>query len=581
MGLFVPVAPAAAVALHLSTDCRVMASELTPNVSLREAAFLQPPNLATFILGQVVVAARHRRISFYKILAIAWPARKEECSSRCRFHWCTSEWHGGMEKLSDPKQLVIHLCNQPTEESWYEFKVNKFDPVDVGEYVSAIANSAMLAEQRYGYMIFGVEDTTHDIVGTSVRLKSAKFGGELFSNYLNRLLYPNIYVEFCSCLIQEKHVEIILIEPTYHCPVKFKNVAYIRNVSSKTRLDNQQEKERRLWLMTNRHKFEDGIAIPNQSSYEIWKNFHCRDLAKMMFDVELADQVILEKFISTGLIVDNLQGGYDVTNLFALAAAKDLSKFNSVSGKAPRVIVYKGENRETAIKDQDGKYGYALAFVKLLDFVMAELEGPEYFEHGVRKKAYRHPSIAIREFLANALVHQDLVATGYGPRVEIFSNKLRITNPGTPLIEPIRFVDAPARSRNVKLAKLMRDCKLCEERGSGVGRALRAIEANSQSAPLFETIEDSTVITLYANNNFRDMSANDRTRACFQHAQLMYQMHAMPITNQSLRKRLGLTDNQSAHASHVINDTIAGGWIKPLYADQAKKNAKYVPFYVE
>ena len=72
-----------------------MASELTPNVSLREAAFLQPPNLATFILGQVMVAARHRRISFYKILAIAWPARKEERSSRCRFRWCTSEWHGG------------------------------------------------------------------------------------------------------------------------------------------------------------------------------------------------------------------------------------------------------------------------------------------------------------------------------------------------------------------------------------------------------------------------------------------------------------------------------------------------------
>ena len=75
-----------------------MASELTPNVSLREAAFLQPPNLATFILGQVMVAARHRRISFYKILAIAWPARKEERSSRCRFRWCTSEWHGGPEK---------------------------------------------------------------------------------------------------------------------------------------------------------------------------------------------------------------------------------------------------------------------------------------------------------------------------------------------------------------------------------------------------------------------------------------------------------------------------------------------------
>ncbi len=98
-----------------------MASELTPNVSLREAAFLQPPNLATFILGQVVVAARHRRISFYKILAIAWPARKEECSSRCRFHWCTSEWHGGYKdwlrkRVDEQKDITIRkLCAELNE----------------------------------------------------------------------------------------------------------------------------------------------------------------------------------------------------------------------------------------------------------------------------------------------------------------------------------------------------------------------------------------------------------------------------------------------------------------------------------
>ena len=92
-----------------------MASELTPNVSLREAAFLQPPNLATFILGQVMVAARHRRISFYKILAIAWPARKEERSSRCRFRWCTSEWHGGKKAIDDSSGEAFSIFAATTQ----------------------------------------------------------------------------------------------------------------------------------------------------------------------------------------------------------------------------------------------------------------------------------------------------------------------------------------------------------------------------------------------------------------------------------------------------------------------------------
>jgi len=67
-----------------------------------------------------------------------------------------------------------------------------------------------------------------------------------------------------------------------------------------------------------------------------------------------------------------------------------------------------------------------------------------------------YPEIAVRELVANALIHQDFSITGAGPMVEVFGDRVEITNPGEPLIDTLRFIDEPPRSRNEMLASLMR-----------------------------------------------------------------------------------------------------------------------------
>jgi predicted HTH transcriptional regulator len=483
-----------------------------------------------------------------------------------------------MQEPVDSEQLVKSLIERESEEDWFEFKENLSDPNKIGQYISSLANSAILANEKVAYLIFGVCDETKEIVGTSTRLKTQKKGGELLANYLSRSLTPRIDFNFSGCEIAGKRVEILSIDPAYTRPVKFLNVAYVRVESAKRRLDDCQEKERALWIATSRFSFEDSIAISNLSSQRIFELFDCRGLARLLGSNEASDGEIFRGFLQRELIIDNLQGGFDCTNLFALVAAKDLSSFPLIAEKAPRVIVYKGTNKKEADQDITGKLGYAVTFKKLLNFIMNSLRDGEVVEHGVRKKNYRHPEIAVREFLANSLIHQDLVTSGFQPRIEIFEDKVKITNPGAPLVATDQFICAPARSRNVKLAKLMRECGLCEERGSGVETAVRAIEKSSQGSPLFEDFGDATVVTLYNKANFTSLSVDDRVRACYQHAQIAY-LDDKAITNSSLRIRLGLNKNQSASATGVINETIKRGLIRAVDPDQGNKNSRYVPYY--
>ena len=78
--------------------------------------------------------------------------------------------------------------------------------------------------------------------------------------------------------------------------------------------------------------------------------------------------------------------------------------------------------------------------------------------------------------MANALIHQDFSLTGTGPTVEIFADRIEVTNPGTPLIDTLRFIDEPPQSRNETLAATMRRLNICEERGSGIDKVISQVE---------------------------------------------------------------------------------------------------------
>ncbi len=162
--------------------------------------------------------------------------------------------------------------------------------------------------------------------------------------------------------------------------------------------------------------------------------------------------------------------------------------------------------------------------------------------------------------------------------VELFSNRVEITNPGEPVVPVERFIDG-YQSRNERLADLMRRMGICEEKSSGIDRVVHAVESCQLPAPDFRAGHRRTVVTIFGPRPFREMGRDDRIRACYQHCALRWVMSER-MTNRSLRERFRLQEGKAAVVSQVIAATIGAGLIKPDKGTAGSRRfARYVPFW--
>jgi predicted HTH transcriptional regulator len=230
------------------------------------------------------------------------------------------------------------------------------------------------------------------------------------------------------------------------------------------------------------------------------------------------------------------------------------------------------------VREQTGTKGYAIGFDGAVQYIHDQLPQNEQIQQALRHEVRMYPEIAIRELVANAMIHQDFNVSGAGAMVEIFTDRMEITNPGVPLIDTLRFIDEPPRSRNEALAGMMRRMGMCEERGSGIDKVINAVELVGLPAPDFRVAGDSTVAVLLGPRSFAEMDRDDRVRACYQHACLWY-VSGKAMTNATLRRRLGIKESNYPLASRIIRDAVEAGLIKAYGDGGSKKSASYVPFW--
>ena len=157
-----------------------------------------------------------------------------------------------------------------------------------------------------------------------------------------------------------------------------------------------------------------------------------------------------------GIIQKQDNGMFAITNMGAILLAKKIADFPKISRKSIRVVQYEDNRRLTMLKEEIFVSGYVVAFEAILKYIEALIPTQERITDALREKIVAYPLLAIREAVANALIHQDFSITGAGPVIEIFENRIEITNPGTPLVDIKRIIDNPPKSRNEKLAALMR-----------------------------------------------------------------------------------------------------------------------------
>lgn len=477
--------------------------------------------------------------------------------------------------VKNPKTLIDNLTSLPSETEWFEFKQNQDGEESVGKYVSALSNSTILAERQRAYLVFGIEDETHKIVGTNVRLSEKTVGNESFLHWLNKMLSPRIQIEHSTCQIDGKHIEILCVEPPYQHPVKFRGQAYIRVDSSLHLLSDHPAKEGSLWQAVSRFSFERQVAKHGASERFIEENFFADKLIDGLVPGRSGGNRI--EFLKSERLIDvNLEGGLDLTNLFVMSAAQDLKAWPGFERKGIRLVAYKTKDKFSRQVDIMGQYGYFSALSNAMKRIMEYVPNREELLHGVRQTIYDIPEVAIREILANAVVHQDFTDHTSGPMVEMFPDRVVVTNPGSPLIQPKRFVDAPSRSRNTIFADTMRRLGLCETRGRGIDLAFTAIEKAGLPPVSVRVVEDSTVVTIYGPRQFANLTKDERLWACYWHACLCVERNDY-MSNASLRKRFKLSDKQYPQVSEVIAEAISRELIRPLTEDQANRNARYVP----
>jgi ATP-dependent DNA helicase RecG len=484
-----------------------------------------------------------------------------------------------VKSLIEISALLDQLRAMHCESEWFEFKVNNNDPQEIGEYISALSNSAAILGIASAYLIWGVQDQTHEIVGTSFKPRHVKQGNEELENWLLRGLSPRI--DFHIYEFEHKGFTCVVfeIQTTTQSPVSFYGVEYIRVGSLKKKLKDYPEKERRLWSLQSSLPFEKDVASKGLNSDDVLKLIDYPtffDLLKQPLPTNLDG--ILDRLTKEKVIISQGDCFYDITNLGAILFARDLSKFDSLSRKALRVIQYKDRNRVEALREQMGNKGYAVGFEGAIGYINAILPENEHIEQALRRRVPVYPEIAIRELVANTLIHQDFQIRGTGPLVEIFKDRIEITNPGKPLIDILRFIDEPPQSRNEDLAALMRRMNICEERGSGVDKVISSIEFAQLPPPEFLVTDHHTKAVLYAQKSLNEMDSKDRIRACYQHACLLFVSNKQ-MTNSTFRDRLGVDQKNYAIVSRIIRETVEAGLVKVVDPGTSNRYMKYIPFW--
>jgi predicted HTH transcriptional regulator len=450
------------------------------------------------------------------------------------------------------------------------------DKKRLAEHLSAFANLP-----GGGFLVFGVDATGTPIgVDQSVIEKATNQLANLGREALEPRLALDHGVEtHAGVRLLFVHVPESAVKPV-HLRGKGIDEAFVRSGGT-TRSASRQEIGT-LMLHSRTPRWEELHASLHCPEGDLVAKLDSEPIIKMLdrpslnSEPDLLDWLTAERFIAR----EPTGGGY-VTNLGGIAAARKLAEFPGLSRKAVRVVVYDGVNKSRTKQEREGTRGYAIGFQVIMNFVMSLLPQSEVIQQALRVKRTVYPEIALREIIANALIHQDFQITGAGPLIEIFDDRIEISNPGglLPSKRLDRLIGTQPESRNELLARAFRRYKICEERGSGLLKAGLEVEFYGLPPIKFEAGPAHFKVTIFAPRTFAQMSPQERLDACYQHAVLRY-FSSSTMTNTSLRERLKMSERQRSSVSVLIQEAIDRKLIKAADPEnKSKKFAEYAPVW--
>ena len=480
------------------------------------------------------------------------------------------------------KLIIKNLCGLDSEQEHVEFKENISNEEIIAKTVVAIINSMTRQNIPRGYFVWGVNDKTHEIVGTSFSPSNKKVGNEELELWLSKYIQPTPSLHFRKLEIDGKKIVVLVV---YDNPLelsKFKNVAYIRIGANTRKLDEFPNIEKEVWKSIVERDYESITAKACLSKSEVISLLDFDTLYEMRKNnAPVEHDALFDEAVRCGMVKNNYDTTFDITNFGALLYAKDLNDFPSLSNKAIRIIHYVGETKLKTKSEIRSKSGYVVEFNDMQKYVMEKTIDGEYIDDdGIRKIKYLYPRITIRELFANIIAHQDLTITTIQPMVEIYSNRIEFVNPGTPLIPEDRFVDNPPQTRNMKIAEELYKVGICERRGSGWDKIATEASEYGFSAPSPEITKDTTRIILTQHKTLSDMTNEERMWSIYIYACLLW-VEKKYLTNTLVRKLFNIPEANMSTASSLLNQAVKSGLIVIFDEQSGTRSRKYLPRYAK
>jgi ATP-dependent DNA helicase RecG len=381
------------------------------------------------------------------------------------------------------------LLRLPSETEWVEFKHNNDNPQEIGEYLSAISNGAALHGKRNGYLVWGIEDATHAVVGTTFRPKQAKKGNENLESWLLHQLSPRIDFTIHEFEQDGKPIVLLTVQAANSTPVRFSGEAYIRVGSYKKKLKDFPEKERRLWQLLSESPEDWSPQIVEGASFDDLDS-EAMTFARLQYrqkhpqqapDVDSWDD---PTFLNKAKVC--IAGRITRAALLLLGRAESAHLLGPAQARITWVLRDE-KNQEKDYQHFDPPLILAGDHVlrKIRNLTIRHLPSGTLFPHEVTQ----YDPWVVRETLHNCIAHQDYPMGGRINVVET-PDTLLFTNlgsfiPGT--VEEMILSDAPPEIyRNPFLAHAMVNLNMIDTIGSGIKRMFTRQRERSFPLPDYE-----------------------------------------------------------------------------------------------
>lgn len=357
-------------------------------------------------------------------------------------------------------ELIRDLCEYPSETEWLEFKENLADENEIGEYISALSNAAAVSGRRESYLVWGVSNEEHKIVGTCFDYNRDAKTHEPFQNFLARQLVPSVAFHFDEDMVDGKRVVLLRVPAAVKVPTAWQGKRFGRIGSSKVNLAKYPERESDLW-----NSLRYGVAtIVNTASPYQNLTFQKLFLYYAAKGIELRSDTF-----ETNLHLKTEDGKYNILARLVADNSDIPVRFSIFAGKTKADKMY-------SVKEFGNTcLFYAIDRIRDFGTILNVPQADEVSREVTRRDVPLFNQSAYDEAVFNAFIHNDWMSmdapmfTAYEDRIEILSHG---NIPSDQTMDG--FFRGDSRPRCPELAKMFIQLHISESSGRGVPRIVKA-----------------------------------------------------------------------------------------------------------